>query len=337
MEERKRLVLKAIVDHYIKTGQPVSSKTLLEEYGLPVSSATIRNDMMSLEKQGLIRKEYSSAGRVPTERGYRFFVDWLLELSELLRLDTHALVESFRFQRTQIDDLLRQTAFLLTSLSNYVGFVLAPRLEDTRLESIFLVKLDPESVLVVIVSELGIIEHGLIRSSIPEEELQEISALLNKKLRGMSLRQAWSEALKWVESEDWYDPVVRDAFLILKKALEHRMERRLHVEGLMRLLPLLLEEGQDLEEAIQILKVLGDAYRLGPYLESEATPKVRALIGSENALPDLKPCSLVLMSYGFSGVLGLVGPVRMDYSRAFSVTQYLGSRLQAILTLSPRR
>ena len=165
-------MLKSIVDHVIKTGRPISSQTLLEGYTLDVSSATIRNDMKYLEEHGLITKEYSSAGRMPTEAGYRFFVDWLLELSEVSRNDKHALIESYSFRRPELESILRQTAFVLSNMSNYAGFVLSPRLEETQLESILFVKLDHENVLVLIVSELDIIEYRVIRSALSNDELQ---------------------------------------------------------------------------------------------------------------------------------------------------------------------
>jgi len=336
MDDRKRLVLKAIVDHYIKTGRPVSSQTLLEDYGLGVSSATIRNDMKALEEEGLITKEYSSAGRVPTERGFRFFVDWLIELSELARQEQHAIMESFRFQRQEVEELLRQTAFLLANLSGYTGFVLSPRLEETRLESIAFFKLDQEHALVVIVSELGIIEHRVIRSRLSPEELEEISALLGEKLRGRRLDEVRFEAIRLSEDEGWHDPLIQNAFTLLKETLERRLERRLYVEGLFNLLKHLSEEGHRLEEAHKVLTLLYDARHFGDYLEAQATPEIQVRIGTESRLPELKPCSLVFMNYGFSGVLGILGPIRMDYSKAFSITTYIGNRLQAILTLSHR-
>ncbi|OGF57243.1 MAG: heat-inducible transcription repressor HrcA [Candidatus Fraserbacteria bacterium RBG_16_55_9] len=336
MDNRKRLVLKTIVDHYIKTGQPVSSQTLLEDYGLTVSSATIRNDMKYLEQKGLIQKAYSSAGRVPTELGYRFFVDWLVELSELNRRDQHAIIESYRFQRQEIEELLRQTAFLLANMSGYAGFVLSPRLEETQLESIVFVKLDVENVLVVIVSELGIIEHCMIRSPLSPEELQEIGTLLNGRLRGHRLDEVRDEALRFAEGDGWYDSTLRNAFVLLKETLERRLQRRLHVEGVFNLLPRLLGEGLLLEDALEVFTLLGDADRSSLYLESLSSPQVKVNIGSENEASELHPCSLVLMGYGFSGVLGLLGPVRMDYSKAFSITSYIGNRLRTILTLSHR-
>jgi len=336
VDDRKRLVLKAIVDHYIKTGRPISSKTLLEDYGLKVSSATIRNDMKYLEEQGLITKEYSSAGRVPTEQGFRFFVDWLIELSELARQEQHAIMESFRFQRQEIGELLRQTALLLANLSGYVGFVLSPRLEESELESIVFVKLDAENALVVIISELGIVEHRVIPTRISSEELQEMGQLLGERLRGRPLSEVRAEALRYAEEEGWSDPIVQSAFSLLKGALERGLERRLYVEGLLNLLKHLLDDGHTLEEARSIIALLGDSKRFGGFLEAQAKDRIQARIGSENPLSELRPCSLVFMGYGTSGVLGLLGPVRMDYSKAFSITTYIGNRLQAILTLSHR-
>jgi heat-inducible transcriptional repressor len=105
MDARKRLILKEIVDHYIRTGKAVSSQTILEKYGLSVSSATIRNEMKYLEKHGYITKSWSSSGRIPTAKGYRFFVDWLLELSELARKEQHAILEAYAFQRQRLDEL----------------------------------------------------------------------------------------------------------------------------------------------------------------------------------------------------------------------------------------
>jgi heat-inducible transcriptional repressor len=245
-------------------------------------------------------------------------------------------MESFRFQRQEIGELLRQTALLLANLSGYAGFVLSPRLEESELESIVFVKLDVENALVVIISELGIVEHRVIRSRMPNEELQEISRLLGEKLRGRRLSEVRAEALRYAEEEGWSDPIVQSAFLLLKESLEHGLERRLYVEGLFNLLEHLFDEGHGLEEARRILALLGDSKRFGAHLEKAATPQIQACIGSENPLSELRPCSLVLMGYGTSGVLGLLGPIRMDYSKAFSITTYIGNRLQAILTLSHR-
>jgi heat-inducible transcriptional repressor len=193
MDARKRLILKEIVDHYIRTGKAVSSQTILEKYGLSVSSATIRNEMKYLEKHGYITKSWSSSGRIPTAKGYRFFVDWLLELSELARKEQHAILEAYAFQRQRLDELLQQTAFLLASLTGHLGFVLAPRLDQTALEFIAFVKLPPDHALAVLVSDLGIVESRIIPTALPEEQLERIGQFLNRALRGRRLGELAAE------------------------------------------------------------------------------------------------------------------------------------------------
>jgi heat-inducible transcriptional repressor len=336
MDSRKRLVLKEIVDRYIKTSQPVSSQVLLADYGLAVSSATIRNDMKYLEEQGYITKAYHSAGRVPTEKGFRFFVDWLAELSELERLGRHAITESYAFPRQEIEGLLRQTALLLANISGYTSFVISPRIEQTRLQSIALFKLDESNVLVAILSELGLIESRIVPSTLTAEELAEISELLNRQLRGRRLDETRDEVIHFSESDGWSQRAVRNAFLLLKEMIDCRLQSRIYVEGLIALLQNLLAEQRDLAEIQGIIALLGDQERFANYLRTPGDDKIRALIGTENSLEFLQRSALVLQGYGFGGVLGLLGPVAMDYSKAFSVTQYVGNRLRAILTVAQR-
>ena len=337
MDERKRFVLKSIVDHYIRTGKPLSSQTLLEGYGVDVSSATIRNDMKFLEEESLVSKEYSSAGRIPTESGFRFFVDWLIELGEIHRDgDVHAIMESYRFRRPELEGILRQTALVLNNLSKYAGFVISPQLEKTHLESILFVKLDLENVLVLIVSELGIIEYRVVHSSLSDPELQEIGELLNNKLRGHRLQQVRDDAVRYAEEGGWYDPLVHNSFVLLKESLEQQLDRRLHVEGLFNVIERLLEDGIKLEQAREIFGLMGDVRRFSEVFGRFGDDETHVQIGSENSYKELKTCSLVFRNYGYAGVLGILGPIRMDYSKTVSVTTYIGNRLQAILALSQR-
>lgn len=341
MDVRKRQILSAIVDHYIKTGQAVSSQTILETYGPQVSSATIRNDMKFLEKYGFISKSWSSSGRTPTTQGYRFFVDWINELSELGRKDEYAIMESYEFQRQRLEDLLKRTAFLLSSLTGYVAFVLSPKLESTELESITLLKLDGENVLMVIVSNLGIIDTRVIRSSYSAEELEEVSALLNRSLRGRRLDQIRDEAVKQmneIERETWGYPVAQEAFALLHQLIDQQMQRHLYVEGILNLLKIVFTWDEGLSQARHLMALLEDEERFTQAIEVIPMKPggVSVAIGEENFLDDLHPYSLVSMGYGFGGALGILGPVRMDYSKVFSTANYIGNRLQTILTVSQR-
>lgn len=338
MDQRKRLILKQIVDLYIKSGEPVSSQTLLEEYNLGVSSATVRNDMHYLEEQGYIERPYSSSGRVPTEKGYRFFVDWLLELSELGKQEQHAITEYYRFPRQEMERLLRNTAFLLANITGLVGFVLSPQIEETRLERITLARLGPEQLLVVLVSNLGLIESQVIEARFTPAELEEISSVLNERLGGRSFGEIAQEVRRFFAEEEgsWIEPALKNSFEVLGEVVARESRRRLYIEGLLNLMGSILEES-DGGDRLGVIKLLGDERRFAELLcRVGREGEIRALIGTENPLPELHRCSIVIMGYGYSGVLGVLGPIRIDYSKAFSVTLYVGSRLQTILSAAER-
>jgi len=332
MDARKRLILKEIVDHYIRTGKAVSSQTILEKYGLSVSTATIRNEMKYLEKHGYITKSWSSSGRIPTAKGYRFFVDWLLELSELARKEQHAILEAYGFQRQRLDELFQQTAFLLASLTGHLGFVLAPRLDQTEFESVTLVKLIPDHALAVIISNLGIVESRVIPTRLPQEQLDKIAALLNRTLRGQQLGLICEQL---GSPEGWADPVTQDACTILQQVLPPR-KQQLYTEGLLHLLQTVFTWDEAIEEARKLLTLLEDENRFIQAIHQarSASDDLSTVIGDEHTVRELRPYSLISLHYGYDGTLGVLGPVRMDYSKAVSTTQYIGNRLRAILTVS---
>jgi len=337
MDERKGLILKGIVDRYIKLGEPVSSQMLLKEYKMPVSSATIRNDMHYLEEHGYIEKSYSSSGRIPTQKGYRFFADWLLEMAELSKRDRFSIMESYAFQRQELEGLLRSTAFLLAELSGLLSFVLAPKLEETKIEYITMVRLDPENILVVVVSNLGIIESRVLRAAISSTELEKINNLLNRQLQGRRLEEIREEAIKFFAAEtSWVDPVIRDSFALLHGFIDQSRKRQIYVEGILNLLRLVFTKENGLEEARKIIALLADEAKFSQVLEGVGQG-LQAAIGAENPVPQLHNYSMITMDYGYGGILGVLGPIRMDYGKAFSATKYMANRLKAILTITNRQ
>ncbi len=337
MDTRKRLILTEIVDRYIKTGVPVSSQQLMTVRGLSVSSATIRNDMMALEESGHITKPYTSAGRVPSQRGYRFFANWLGELGELDQQESTAVMESYEFRKQEIESLLNRTALLLASLTGLLGFVLTPRLAATRLKHISLVNVDEKTVLAVVVSDLGLVETRFIPAALTPQQLDDINALLQRQLEGLTLEQIRQQVNEFFDMEggDWVNPHIRAAFTLLREIIDLRTAQRLSIEGVINLLRRVFDDGQGEARARDLLGLLEDQQRLIDALKTvDADDQVRVLIGTENPLDELRDYSLTYMGYGFSGVLGVLGPMRMDYARCISATQYVGNRLRTILTLS---
>jgi heat-inducible transcriptional repressor len=261
MDTRKRLVLTEIVDRYIKTGTPVSSQQLLEVQGLSVSSATIRNDMKALERSGHISKPYTSAGRVPSQRGYRFFADWLLELDQVLHHESFAVMESYEFRQQEIEKLLNRTALLLANLTGLLGFVLTPRLEATQLKHISLIKVDPKTVLAVVVSDLGLVESRFIPAALSDEQLAEINRLLRRQLLGRTLEEIRVQVNQFfdeIEGDSWVNPHIRAAFTLLREIIDLRTAQRLALEGVINLLRRVFDDAEGEARARELLGVLED-------------------------------------------------------------------------------
>lgn len=336
-KQRRKQVLKGIIDHYIKYEEPVSSQVIIDEYRLGVSSATIRNDMHHLEQEGYIKKPHISAGRVPTQKGYRLFVDWLMELSKLTEQHSFSLMERFTYQKKEVSKLLRYTAFLLAQISGFVGFILSPRLEEMRLEYITLIKPTANETLLIIGSELGIIETLSFRSSLENGRLHKVNEVLNERLKGLKFGQIKEMASMEDEEGLWHDHSIRKCFQLLRKLINEKVNQRLYVEGILNLLKSLDGTDSGLEGFIALMKLIEDNYKFSQVLmkqrENESQGTVVS-IGDENPVPELANYSVVTLDYLNSGILGVLGPLRMDYSKAFSTTKYIGNRLEAILSVS---
>ncbi len=342
LSERRRLILKEIVDRYIRRREPVSSRMILEDYGLRVSSATVRNEMNALEAAGYIEKPYSSSGRIPTKKGYRFFVDWLLDLSELTRKERREVVEAYQVRCLEVGETMRQTAFLLGNITGYAGFVIPPQWAQMRLDRVVLVPMEPRLVLLVVVSEIGVVEHGLIplEFDLTEEEVSRAMGVINDTLRGMTLDDvraaAGSEA-----PEGWYDRSVRVALLVMRRLLERRVRERLYLEGLLNMVDDLREvvPEQALDRLVGLIHAVQDEERFIEAVRRSRGGREGLVVNvGDFELPGLEEFSVVTCDYRpYSGVLGVIAPLWMDYSRALSATSYIANRLEALLVASCKR
>lgn len=339
LPERQRLILKEIVDRYIRHHEPVSSRMILEDYGLRASSATVRNDMYDLEAAGYIQKPYSSSGRVPTKRGYQFFVNWLLDLSELTKKDRLEIVETYEMRCLEIGEAMRHTAFLLSNLTQYLGFVIPPRLEEARLDRVLLSRLNARLALLVVISNIGIIEHTLIplASDLTEDKISQIAKLINNKLSGSTLHTLSANLAEEIP-EQWSDQTGAEALAALRRLLERRMQQSPYFEGVFNLLHLLQQTHADnaMDHFADLIQAI--------YEDSEFTKAIRtfrqdtdgvAVAIGNFPLSELGEYSVVTASFRpYSGVLGVIAPLWMDYSRALSVTSYIANRLEALFVSS---
>ncbi|MFW6071255.1 MAG: heat-inducible transcriptional repressor HrcA [Candidatus Bipolaricaulota bacterium] len=335
MKNRKELILKEIVDGYIATGEPVSSRLILDEYDLDYSSATVRNDMHELEEEGYLKKPYTSGGRVPTIEGYRYFVSWLLELSELSGEEQQAIVEAYEFEQQNTERLLRNTATLLANITGYTGFVLGPDLEERKVRYFTMTRLDRTHLMAILVTDIGLVENRVIESEreITEGELEKIVPLLSDKLEGMRLKELKDLRDLNLDEEGWYDKLTRDSFMLIRNFLKERTQRRLFLEGTLNIIGNDSEKNQDPDKLKRVFNYLQEE-ELAKITEAckKEDNQINALVGIKGR-SDVLPYSLIVKRLAnCSSSLGILGPVNMDYSKSFSTVQYMGSRLDTLLT-----
>jgi heat-inducible transcriptional repressor len=339
LPERDRRILEAVVSAYIDQGAPVSSLWLAKGQ-IGVSSATLRNILARLEDQGYVRQPHTSAGRVPTDRGYRSYVDNVL--SERRTARSAPTVEARLRRANSVDDLLSHVSQEIARASHQVGFAIAPSSDTTTLEHLNFVPLEPGRVLVVVVAAGGHVSHKVIETSehYDATELQQAANYLNAGFRGKTLlevRQAVVERLR--EERTLYDALMARALRLASSSLvEMRSEPTVFVQGT----ALLLEDvgGDDPEATIDTLRTLllmiEEKTRLVRLLDDYIGGHgVTVVIGSEHNSTELRRFSLVVSTYSDGrgiGAVGVIGPTRMHYSRAINAVDSLSRMISKVVS-----
>lgn len=333
-DDRKFAVLQAIINDYVATEEPVGSKALVERYHLKVSPATIRNDMALLEEEGLIVQPHTSAGRIPTEQGYRYFVDRLNEVRALSTAEQNAITK-FLAGAVDLDDVMQRTVRLLAQMTGQVALVKYPSLAKSILRHFDLVLLNEKRVMIMLVANTGRLEQAVLETQ--ESVGENLIETLKSKIKALILDKKFSEIkLSLKDLADQFSkpdhPLVNSIVeLIIDTAIEPE-ERRIAVGGAGNLVRLdaefskaLLPVLDQIEENVVLLKLLG---------ELSSAQNVKVSIGSENKLENLKAASVVSTGYSSKEVvsqLGVVGPTRMDYPSTISsvtaIARYLGKIL----------
>jgi len=330
MSSRRLEILRAIVDEYVATQEPVGSKSIADRHGLGISPATIRNEMAILEDEGLIKQPYTSAGRIPTDRGYRVFVDKLAEVKPLSGAERRA-IETFLEGALDLDDVVMRTVRLLADVTKQVAVVQYPSMVKSRVRHIELVSLTPARLMMVLITDSGRIEQRVIEltQDISEHFLQTLRTQLNTAMMGHRLPEVADRISGILESYTLRDR--KDVAIVMSSVIEMAMERpeekivlagtanlaRFHEDFSTTMHPVL----EALEEQVVLLRLLGDA-----------SQSVKVRIGQEQADVSLQTTSLVAVGYGSDetslGALGIIGPTRMDYAGSMSavsaVARYVG-------------
>lgn len=340
MAERKRAILRAVTDDYITTAEPVGSRTIARKYGLGVSSATIRNEMADLEEEGYLEQPHTSAGRIPSDKGYRFYVDALMSERGVTGLEESRIRHEYERRRDEIRSLVRATAKVLGEMSQYASVVVGPAVKGAEIRHIQLVPLSSDAILVLVVTNSGIVEHRVLSTehAMNASDLDRVSAILNNRLRGTAFGSIRGRLLKEIQAEvSAYASFLEGMFELLLSAMRCSDEERVHVDGLMQLLA--QPEFKEIEKAKPVLEFLESDELVLSELSSSVGhgfSGAQVSIGSENSREELRNCSIVSAPYGIGGrvigTIAVVGPTRMDYAMAISLVGYMAEGLSELLS-----
>lgn len=341
LTDRQRRILARLVGEYIEQGEPISSAWLAEHSALGVSSATVRNILARLEEQGLVRQPHTSAGRVPTDSGYRCYVDGLLGTRKRQRLAPD--IEARLRRAGTVGNLLENASQELSRASHHVGFALAPASQTIRLQHIDFVRLDERRVLVVVVATGGQITHKVIEpgETYDARALNEAANYINQEFSGLTLHEARAAILEQFRQERvLYDALMARALRLAQTGLEGvATEETLHVQGATFLLDGLLGELADRERTLDTLRALvgmiEEKHRLiqllTQYIEAGG---LTVVIGSEHLHPEFRAFSLIASTFSDgdrTGTVGVIGPTRMRYQRAISVVDGVSQAMNKVL------
>lgn len=338
MDERKQKVLLAIIQDYIATAEPVGSRTISRKYDLGVSPATIRNEMSDLEEQGYIEQPHTSAGRVPSQLGYRYYVDCLMKKKRLTRDEEKIIVSGYRKKSGEIAQVLRQTNNILSSMTNCASVITGPQFGKSTFKHIQLVHLDTGRALVVVVLDNGIVQNKLIEipDGITGQDLFEISQVLNAKLRGLTLANIKMTLIKEIYSELSRHQHVFDAAMdLIQETLHIDPEDKVYLAGTLNMLN--QPEFRDIGKLKTLLSLLEQDDLLRDMLIGVAPGEdgITVKIGSENKLSELENCSMITATYQIDGriigSIGVLGPTRMEYDKTLSVVEFMTRHLSNIL------
>jgi heat-inducible transcriptional repressor len=333
LDERKASILRAIVEEYVETAQPVGSQTVARSSGLGVSSATIRNDMTVLEREGFIVQPHTSAGRVPTDRGYRFFVDHFASQGPLPAPQHRAVADFFATTHRALEDLLNETSQLLSRVSRHAAMVVGPPPDQAEIRTVQLVRLHECTVLMVIVLSNGAIERHVLHleDDVDDGRLAAAAERLEVELAG----RTWGAVPDAVTTNDPdVDAIIADARTALLElgAPEHR--EPLYLGGVSKLAAE-QEAFSTAESAARLLEMLEHQVVVVSLVHELLEAGLTVRIGAESQVDELRECALVLAPYQVdgqaAGIVGVLGPTRMNYRHALAavsaVSQQLGRHL----------
>jgi heat-inducible transcriptional repressor len=338
LDERKSRILQAVTDDYISSAEPVGSRTIARKYDLGLSPATIRNEMADLEEEGYLQQPHTSAGRIPSDRGYRYYVDTLLRQTPLSVEEIREIQNELERRRNGLDDLLLQAGKLLAQVTHFPSMVMSPQSPTQTFRHIQFVPVNEKNVMVLVVTDTGMVENRIMQTEIQwsSEELDQISKLMNERLRGIPIRRlpmtVWNEIRAELAIQEH---CFHEAVRLLMQSLQNSKKEKVYLDGTVSILQ--HPEFQELNRIKPLIDFLETEEDLIELLQpSTSLNGITIKIGHENLRDTIKECSLITANYQLGdralGVIGILGPTRMDYGKVLSIVQYMSIYLSRLLT-----
>lgn len=335
MDERKFRILQAIIDDYILTAVPVGSRTISKKYDMGLSSATIRNEMSDLEELGYLDQPHVSAGRIPSAKAYRLYVDQLLRRGLLHSDSEDAIRAHFLGRVQQMEDVIDHAAQVLSSLTHYTAVVLPPTGPQPRIRTIQLVPVSTAAALVVIVTDSGIVRDTVIRVSdqLDSDALYAISKTLTQELSGRTLQEAADLLPQLTGRLQQGEKILPGLNSFLK---DNAASGQTHVAIGGRSNILNYPEYSDTEKARSFLTLMETRDKLASIIAQQGEMAFTVRIGPETGVPEMADCSIVTASYstanGQQGTIGVIGPTRMQYDKVLSILGTMGHQLSELFS-----
>ncbi len=331
---RKRKILQAIIDDYIATAEPVGSRTLAKNYDLGVSPATIRNEMADLEEMGFLEQPHTSAGRIPSDKGYRSYVDAILMNRGVPRHGGDIYIKALR--SGGIEKLLRDTLRIISDLTEYTSIALTPNVAKSTIKQLELLRFNENSLVVVLVTEAGTIKDNIVKlnGAISPKEIDLLNVNLNRILKGRNAEDLDERMIEELRSSMDLSMDISWLLDVIKNLLITETETEVLVEGTTNFFN--FPEYRDIDRIRTILSFIGDTGLIMRLLMPIADDDISISIGSENNIEEVKDCSIITVNYNIkgkhAGTISIIGPKRMNYERAIDIMDKVGPRLNSILT-----
>ncbi len=329
LEERKKRVLQAIVEVYIQTAEPVSSNAIMNTEGLEYSSATIRNEMAELEKLGYIEKTHTSSGRIPSAKGYRYYVDELLQEDKITLEEIKYISDKLETKVNELEDLTKITSNTISEITHYTTVSIGPSTEVQKIENIKFVLISSRMIMAVILTDNGLVKETIIKfdENITENQVETLSYMFNNKLKGEPITKIDKPLEKYLVDEMSYSVnLIKPIIEQMKKVVE---EESIHLEGAKKLFE--LPEFNSLEVAKNFVNILDEKELMTDMLNIGIAKDINVYIGEENEKEELKDFSIVTFKHRIGnkdlGTIGIIGPKRMDYAKVISVMKYISKKL----------